>query len=1095
MRATCRCSLVGLLVVMAAVPSRAAEWPTYRADGARSGYTAEALPGDLVLRWKHVAMAPRPAWPSSSRVTYDFAPQPIIASGLVLIGSSADDRVVALEAGSGRVVWDFFAGGPIRFAPVAWKDRVFVASDDGHLYALALLDGRLLWKHRGAPDGRLSVGHGRMISMWPSRGGPVVDGDRVYYAAGIWPSGGVCLYALDGATGAVAWANDRTGQLRMPQPHGGAEADSGVVPEGYLVVSGGRLFVPTGRAVPAAFRCSDGELEHYLLQENGSIGGARVIACGDYVINGGCFLDAATGRLSARAGRGVFGVKPDGVFQFTGDRLLGYGWDEIDVADKGGGVARRRILGRRFDVRLGPEPDAVRRASGAVSTLGGLGPLLRTDIVFRDTDPSVAKQTGLERMLSQSRPQLEGMGAEVAPFLAAHYERCNEVIGAGREAICGAGNKVHVVDLGTGTPRWCAEVEGDAVGLAAAGGMLVVSTTRGAIYCFAGASEAAPVGRGDGAGRPAAERPRDLGEPGPGGRPGLVRRATVSWAAVAEEILRKSGISSGLCVDLGCGEGELATELARRSGLQVIGFEADPSAVERARRRIAAAGLYGDRVTILCGDPAATGCPRYCANLIVSSRQIEDPSVVASAMEVNRLQRPWGGVSCLGPAGGIESVARGALGGAGSWTHQNADAANTLCSADRLARGPLEIAWYRDGEIEIPDRHAQGPAPLFSRGMLVVMGVHGLCGLDAYNGQTRWVYPIGGILEDWDGVHHDVGIGDTGSNFCLSDEAAFVREGRRCLKIDLQRGKKIAEFLAPAEAGDGDGDWGYIACADGMLYGTILNRSHAVSPRYGSIRLRTESSMFFAMDASTGRVKWRYRPRHSIRNNAIAIAGGRVHLIDRPIAPQDRVASPTPNGKAGEPLRPGEHPGGTLVALDARSGEVLWRNSDDIFGTQLAVGGSRGVLLMYYQAVKHGFFKLPSEVGGRMAAFSAASGERVWDREATYKTRPVINGDTIYAEGGAWEVGSGEPIPWDFKRSYGCGQIAAGAHIMLFRSATLGYLDLTRGAGTENFGGVRPSCWFNAIPAGGMVLVPDGSAKCACSYQHQAWLGLLPPPG
>ncbi len=103
MRATCRCSLVGLLVVMAAVPSRAAEWPTYRADGARSGYTAEALPGDLVLRWKHVAMAPRPAWPSSSRVTYDFAPQPIIASGLVLIGSSADDRVVALEAGSGRV--------------------------------------------------------------------------------------------------------------------------------------------------------------------------------------------------------------------------------------------------------------------------------------------------------------------------------------------------------------------------------------------------------------------------------------------------------------------------------------------------------------------------------------------------------------------------------------------------------------------------------------------------------------------------------------------------------------------------------------------------------------------------------------------------------------------------------------------------------------------------------------------------------------------------------------------------------------------------------------------------------------------------------
>ena len=66
---------------------------------------------------------------------------------------------------------------------------------------------------------------------------------------------------------------------------------------------------------------------------------------------------------------------------------------------------------------------------------------------------------------------------------------------------------------------------------------------------------------------------------------------------------------------------------------------------------------------------------------------------------------------------------------------------------------------------------------------------------------------------------------------------------------------------------------------------------------------------------------------------------------------------------------------------------------------------------------------------------------------------------------------------------------------MLFRSATLGYLDLTRDVGTENFGGIRSSCWFNAIPAGGMVLVPDGSSKCACSYQMQAWLALQPVVG
>ena len=78
----------------------------------------------------------------------------------------------------------------------------------------------------------------------------------------------------------------------------------------------------------------------------------------------------------------------------------------------------------------------------------------------------------------------------------------------------------------------------------------------------------------------------------------------------------------------------------------------------------------------------------------------------------------------------------------------------------------------------------------------------------------------------------------------------------------------------------------------------------------------------------------------------------------------------------------------------------------------------------------------------------------------------VINDDVVYAEGGAWRLKTGETVPWKFERSYGCGQIAASRRMMVFRSATLGYLDLARNAGVENFGGIRPSCWFSAIPAG-----------------------------
>ncbi len=54
-------------------------------------------------------------------------------------------------------------------------------------------------------------------------------------------------------------------------------------------------------------------------------------------------------------------------------------------------------------------------------------------------------------------------------------------------------------------------------------------------------------------------------------------------------------------VDLGCGDGRLVVEAARRRGCRALGVEHDPTLVELGRARIAAAGV-GDRVTIVHGD-------------------------------------------------------------------------------------------------------------------------------------------------------------------------------------------------------------------------------------------------------------------------------------------------------------------------------------------------------------------------------------------------------------------------------------------------------------------------------------------------------------
>ncbi|MCB1063457.1 MAG: PQQ-binding-like beta-propeller repeat protein [Verrucomicrobiae bacterium] len=994
-----------LVVGWIALPTLASadDWPAYRADAGRSGYTPESIPNRLALRWVHrSAHAPRPAWPTSDRIDFDQAFQPIIMGDRVLFGSSVDDRVLALDAKTGEVSWSFFTGAPVRFAPFGWEDRVFVVSDDGWLYALALEDGRELWKFRGGPDAGMILGNERMISKWPARGGPVVMDGVVYFAAGIWPSDGVYLHALDAKTGKAKWSNGDTGRIFMAQPHGGAEAESGVSAQGYLVASGGQLIVPTGRAVPAFFDRETGALQFYHLQKNQQRGGTRALVADRFLLNAGCLFERETGELSSQIGMGTAVATGNGVVQIEGRSLKASKWQDAEIIDRKGA------------------PQKVRR-------------------------------------LEEDR--LVAMEREILDFIV-----------AGGDAICGEDGRVCAVDYSAQrTVWWSHEVEGKVLGLAAGNGHLIVSTDEGLVYGFDGEPKGAET-LADEKGN-AIELPLDA-----------------SVMAAAAEILKQGGITEGYCVDLGAGNGDLAIALARQSKLQILAIERDPEKVKTARKRLENSGLLGDRITFMEADPAALPFPKQFANLVVSSASLTAPLDEKTLAEAHRIQRPWGGVLCLGAENEMKVETRGALEGAGSWTHQNASAANTLCSDDSVIKGPLSMFWFRDVDFEIPNRHGQGPAPLVHQGCMVVGGVDGLACLDAFNGRTLWIHQIEGNLQDFDGIHHDVGVGEAGSNFCLGDGAVYVRNGDHCQRLDLHTGEVLREFKAPA-VGD-NRNWGFLAVSDGILYGSVLNQSHQVSPRYQLTELRTESVRMFAFDVESGELKWQFDPKDSIRNNAIAVAGEKLYVIDRPLIAADHVADPKRNGKHQKKLPAEAIPGGTLIALNAKTGAEIWRNDKEIFGTQLAVSEAHSTLMMNYEAVRHNFFALPSETGGRLAGFDLETGEVRWDRAAEYQTRPLINDYTIFAQGGAWNLITGDPIPFELERSYGCGQIAASSNLILFRSATLGYRDLSRDAGTENFGGIRPSCWINAIPANGLVLVPDGSSKCQCSYQMKAWFAL-----
>jgi len=272
-----------LILILTALVSSADDWPAFRGNSRRTAITGETLAFPLHATWVHTPAAPPSrAWTEPktrnisadardliSTLDYDKAFHAIAAQGKVYYASSATDAVYCLSA-AGDLVWVFTTEGPVRFAPVYSDGHIFAGSDDGHIYCMAADTGTLKWSCRVTPEDRRIPGNGRIISQSPVRGGLVVEDGLVYYAAGVFPSHGAYLGAIDAATGKQQWSTD-----------------IGVSPQGYLLTSGDSLFVPTGRTPFQAYSRKDGQ--NSLKLGRSTSWGKR--------LHGGCFGTVVEGHL------------------------------------------------------------------------------------------------------------------------------------------------------------------------------------------------------------------------------------------------------------------------------------------------------------------------------------------------------------------------------------------------------------------------------------------------------------------------------------------------------------------------------------------------------------------------------------------------------------------------------------------------------------------------------------------------------------------------------------------------------------------------------------------------------------------------------
>lgn len=157
---------------------------------------------------------------------------PAVRNGVVYI--SINDALYTFSAATGTPGWSFTTGGFLKAAPAFSDDVVYVASQDGHLYALRAKIGAVLWSATTAgsfvPAGPVAIAHGAVyvtagnaLEAFSAKTGtlrwrvPDIADSAPVYANGLVYIGGAgsSVYAFNAKTGAQVW-KAATGNIVNP---------------------------------------------------------------------------------------------------------------------------------------------------------------------------------------------------------------------------------------------------------------------------------------------------------------------------------------------------------------------------------------------------------------------------------------------------------------------------------------------------------------------------------------------------------------------------------------------------------------------------------------------------------------------------------------------------------------------------------------------------------------------------------------------------------------------------------------------------------------------------------------------------------------
>ncbi|MCW1922649.1 PQQ-binding-like beta-propeller repeat protein [Luteolibacter arcticus] len=562
--------------------------------------------------------------------------------------------------------------------------------------------------------------------------------------------------------------------------------------------------------------------------------------------------------------------------------------------------------------------------------------------------------------------------------------------------------------------------------------------------------------------------------------------ATTTNTLVAAAV-KGSPNGRGMAAVIGAEQMEAAVALAA-AGYRTVMIEPDATKASLARATLGSSMLLGDHVAVIAAaDLKDATLPTAFAAIVIS------PAMDATL--ARRFARPYGGAVWTPGVEDKPVFVRTAPEGSASWTSQYGDAASAHYAGETLRNAAggddLTPQWLGEpGPRFQTDRQNRKSSPLAANGRLFLQGFQRLLALDAYSGAVLWGVETPGVAR--------FNVPHGGSNWCCDGEAVYLAHGPVLDVFDGGTGV-LSNFLSNPVP---ELEWGQVmrtrtnptpqgreillgsSVRAGAEFTTWWGRGNWYDGTQGDSVKLVMADALFAHDVPLKRnaaPRWLYRGL--VVQPSVCSAEGKVFFLERKFSkdPADRKLTLDETGQT------------SLVALDLESGREVWRNPVEVKGPATAayVISSRGKVVLEL-ALRNGTFEV--------STFDAANGKPLWaappvkweaDHHGKHISRIGTQGELLYLRPRIFNLESGEVVKTGFPAGHTCGSYSLASNFMVGRMGEL-ILWNAKQATETRLSRFRQDCWIGAIPACGMLLVPETGGGCSCGGWMETSLGLIP---